>query len=84
MINIGSILNFNFDVPCRASPRCCSQSPPGGWIWIYFFTKLVDKYNRKIHRKSYDDCLIDGGNIYFLTFGGGGLKKKRRKRENEL
>ena len=26
------ILNLDFDLPCRTSPRQCSQSSPGGWI----------------------------------------------------
>ena len=42
------ILNFDFDLPCRTSPRLCSRGSPGGWIKS-FFTKLVDNYHRKIH-----------------------------------
>ena len=30
------ILNINFKVPCRTSPRCCSRGSPGGWIRLYF------------------------------------------------
>ena len=49
-MTIALILNWNFNDPCQNSPRCCSQSSPGGWI-----IKLLDKYQRKIHWKTYDD-----------------------------
>ena len=42
----------------------------GGWIKSY--TKLVDKYHRKIQWKNYDGC----GDIRFLSF-------ERKKKENE-
>ena len=32
---------------CRNSHRFCSRGSPGGWI--FFFTKHVNKYQRKIH-----------------------------------
>ena len=32
---IGFILNFYFDVPCRTSPRCCSRGSPGGYDLIF-------------------------------------------------
>jgi len=31
---------FDFDVPCRTSPICCSRGTPGGWIKIYFLQNL--------------------------------------------
>ena len=27
----GMILNFDFDIPCRTSPRRCYRGSPGGW-----------------------------------------------------
>ena len=26
------ILNLDFNLPCRTSPRRCSRGSPGGWI----------------------------------------------------
>ena len=74
---IQKILNFNFDVPSRTSPICCSRGYPGGWIWI-FITKLVYKYHMEIYRKSYEYCFIKGEILNFLTFG----KKKKKDKEN--
>ena len=71
---IGSILNFNLDVPCRTSPRSCSRGFPGGCIFISFFTNLVDKYLSKIHR-NYDDCFINDSSITFKS-----LEKKEETR----
>ena len=68
---------FNFDVPSRTSPICCSRGYPGGWIWI-FITKLVYKYHMEIYRKSYEYCFIKGEILNFLTFG----KKKKKDKEN--
>ena len=39
-------------------------------------TKHVNKYYRKIHWKNYDDYIINGGDINFLSLG--------KKEENEL
>ena len=47
---IESISNFNIDVLCWNSPKCCPRGSPDGCI--RFFTKLVDKYYRKIHWKN--------------------------------
>jgi hypothetical protein len=44
------------------------------WWFDLFLTKLVDKYRRKIHRKNYDDCFINRGDI--SSFG-----KRLRNRE---
>ena len=35
----------------RTSPKWCSIGSPGSWI-IYFFTKTVDNYHRRIHWKN--------------------------------
>ena len=32
--------NFNFDLPCRTSPRRCSLGYPGGWSLISFLQNL--------------------------------------------
>ena len=38
------LLNFNFNVPCQTSPRCCSQGSPAARLELNFFLKkLVDK-----------------------------------------
>ena len=42
------------------------------------FTKLVDKYHRKIHRKRYDDCFINCGDILLFKLWG----KKKKKFQN--
>ena len=34
------LLNFDFYLPCRTSPRRCSLGSPGGWFWNLFTTKL--------------------------------------------
>ena len=44
----------------------------------FLFTKLVDKYHRKIHRK-YDDCCINGGDIQLFKLLG---KKEEKKKKN--
>ena len=38
-------------------------------------SKFVDKYNRKIHRKNYDECFINDGDIYLFEL----LTKKKKK-----
>ena len=42
------------------------------------FTKLVDEYHRKNHRK-YDDCCINGGDIQLFKLLG---KKEEKKKKN--
>ena len=77
---IGSIINVNFDL--------------SNFTWMFFlevllmvgfkvlFYKLVDKYQRKIHRKKYEDSYITGGNIFnFSTFGKKNEKKNQRVRK---
>ena len=74
---IGSIIKVNFDL--------------SNFTWMFFlevllmvgfkvlFYKLVDKYQRKIHRKKYEDSYITGGNIFnFSTFGKKKFKKKSK------
>ena len=34
------ILTFDFDLPCRTSPRRCSRGSPGGWSWSSFLQNL--------------------------------------------
>ena len=43
-------------------------------------TKLADKYHRKIHWKNYDDCFINGGDIYLLKIWKEEEEEERRKR----
>ena len=49
------ILNFDFDLPCRTSPRRCSQGSPGDWSWVSFL--------RNLYEQNYDDWYINGRDI---------------------
>ena len=49
------ILNFDYDLPCRTSPRQCSRGSPGGWSWISFLRNLY--INTK--GKKYDELFIN-------------------------
>ena len=35
---------FEFDLPCRTSPRRCSWGYPGGGFVFFFYKKNIDKY----------------------------------------
>ena len=51
----------------RTSPRWCSRGSPGGWI--IFFTKLVDKYHRKIQ-------IFDLETLKYSFFSGEGEQER--------
>ena len=38
------MLNLDFDLPYRTSPRRCSQGSPGGWIYVDILQKEIDNY----------------------------------------
>ena len=50
------MLNLDFGLPCRTSPRRCSEGSPGGWNWISFL-------QNEDSLKNYDDWLKTGGDI---------------------
>ena len=47
------MLNLNFDLPCKTTPRRCSQGSPGEDL--IFFTKYINTIDDSL--KKYNDFL---------------------------
>ena len=56
------ILKFDFDLPCTTSP-IDDVLQVLLVVGVKFLMKLVNKYQRKIHWKIYDEWFMNGGDI---------------------
>ena len=58
------ILNSDFDLPCRTSPRNCSRGSPVGWSCITFSRNLyIDTIGRFTEKIMMIDLLMARGDI---------------------